>query len=92
MTLEDILLHQAGLVPFIPFYKETVDANGAPKQDFYRTKPEPGFGINVARNVYLRTDWKDTLFQRILASPVSPRVNMFTAITTLFFWRRLWKP
>lgn len=73
MTLEDILLHQAGLVPFIPFYKETVDAAGAPKADFYRAKPEPGFGINVARNLYLRTDWKDTLFQRILASPVSPR-------------------
>lgn len=73
MTVEDILLHQAGLVPFIPFYKETIDASGAPKPELYRTKPEPGFGIAVARNLYLRNDWKDTLYQRILASPVSPR-------------------
>ena len=73
LTVEDILLHQAGLVPFIPFYKETIDASGAPKADLYRTQPEPGFGINVARNLYLRNDWRDTLFQRILASPVSPR-------------------
>ncbi len=73
MTVEDILLHQAGLVPFIPFYKETIDKDGVPNPNLYRATPEPGFGIAVARNLYLRNDWRDTLHHRILASPVSPR-------------------
>lgn len=30
------------------------------------------FSIPVARNLYLRKDWTDTIFQRILASPLTP--------------------
>ena len=36
LTLKDILLHQAGLVPFIPFYKETIDTvTGLPNPEIY---------------------------------------------------------
>ena len=30
LVLEDVLLHQAGMIAFIPFYKEIIDANGKP--------------------------------------------------------------
>jgi CubicO group peptidase (beta-lactamase class C family) len=30
LIIEDILLHEAGLVAYIPFYKETLDATGKP--------------------------------------------------------------
>ncbi len=74
LTLRDILLHQAGLVPFIPFYKETIDpATGTPLEIYYRKQREPGFGIRVAEGLYLRNDWNDTMMQRILKSPLSPR-------------------
>ena len=71
LTLHDVLLHQAGLVPFIPFYKETLNADGTPKKELYRTKIERGFSVPVAANLYLRDDWEDTLKQRILSSPLT---------------------
>ena len=72
LEIGDILLHQAGLVPFIPFYKETIDSvTGAPKSELYSNKPRPGYGVRVAENVYLRSDWNDTMFSRILNSPLS---------------------
>ena len=71
LTLHDVLLHQAGLVPFIPFYKETLNADGTPKKELYRTKRESGFTVPVARNLYLRNDWEDTLMQRIIKSPLT---------------------
>ena len=40
LEIDDILLHQAGLVPFIPFYKETIDEKtGVPNPAIYREKP-----------------------------------------------------
>lgn len=73
LTLENILLHQAGMVPFIGFYKETIDADGNPKPELYRPAPEEGFTTQVARGLYLRNDWKDTIWKRILESSVVPQ-------------------
>lgn len=70
LMIRDILLHQAGLVPFIPFYKETIDSSGAPRPDIYSESQKPGFTVRVAENIYLRDDWNDTMFSRILASPL----------------------
>lgn len=71
LEIEDILLHQAGLVPFIPFYRETIDTTtGAPLPSIYTDKAKPGYSIRVAENIYLRNDWNDTMFNRILNSPL----------------------
>lgn len=73
LTLKDILLHQAGMAPFIPFYKETIDsASGAPLPALYRSTPEENFTTQVADHLYLRNDWKDTIWKRILTSEVVP--------------------
>lgn len=70
LSIKNILLHQAGLVAYIPFYKETIDSTGNPLPKFYSTKPSDSFNIRVAQNLYMRTAWRDTLYQRILQSPL----------------------
>lgn len=73
LSIRNILLHQAGLVPFIAFYKETIDPNtGVPDTSkIYSIKSKKGFNVRVAENLYLRNDWRDTLYSRILKSPLS---------------------
>lgn len=71
LTLEDIILHQAGMVPFIAFYKETLNSDGSPKSELYKTAPGAGFTTQIARDLYIRNDWKDTMWKRILESPVT---------------------
>jgi beta-N-acetylhexosaminidase len=74
LQIDDILMHQAGLVPFITFYKETIDtATGIPRPGIYSDKSKPGFTIRVAEQLYLRNDWEDTIMSRILKSPLSAR-------------------
>lgn len=70
LTIENILLHQAGLVAYIPFYRETIDASGVPLPGFYSAVKNDSFGIRVAKNLYMRTDWRDTIYKRILQSPL----------------------
>lgn len=70
LTIENILLHQAGLVAYIPFFKETIDSAGVPKPAFYSEAKNDSFGIRVANNMYMRNDWRDTIYKRILESPL----------------------
>ncbi len=75
ISLKDILLHQAGLKSFIPFYKETIDSSRGGLSDYtiYNTAPNHSHSIRVADNMYMRNDWVDTIFKRILKSEVGPR-------------------
>lgn len=71
LTLNNILLHQAGLAAFIPFYKETIDSvTGVPKPGFYQPVPDEIYSVRVADNMYMRSDWVDTMYARILQSPL----------------------
>ena len=70
LSLENILLHQAGLVAYIPFYKETLEADGKPSSKYYAAVKNDLFSIRVAKDMYMRNDWRDTLYKRILESPL----------------------
>lgn len=70
LTIENILLHQAGLVAYIPFYRETIDTGGVPLPGCYSAVKNDSFGIRVANNLYMRNDWRDTIYKRILQSPL----------------------
>jgi beta-N-acetylhexosaminidase len=69
LLIEDILLHQAGLVPYIPFYKETIDTiTGVPFAKYYSNHQNDSYNIRVADNIFLRNDYRDTMYMRILQS------------------------
>ena len=70
LIIENILLHQAGLVSYIPFYKETLEADGTPSAKYFAAVKNDSFNIRVANNMYMRSDWRDTLYKRILQSPL----------------------
>lgn len=73
MNIEKILLHQAGFVAYIPFYRETIDpATKKPLTSIYHTEKSDSFSVRVAQNLYLRNDWEDTLYKRILDSKLGP--------------------
>ncbi|MGV3594042.1 MAG: glycoside hydrolase family 3 N-terminal domain-containing protein [Sediminibacterium sp.] len=72
LKLVDILLHQAGLNPFIPFYREVIDtATGNPFPQYFTQTATAQYSYRVAENVYLRNDWRDTMFSRILSSKLT---------------------
>lgn len=73
LIIQDILLHQAGLKSYIPFFRETIDTvTGVPLQNLYANGPAEEFTIRVADQFYMRNDWVDTIRQRILKSELGP--------------------
>ncbi|SHE70667.1 glycoside hydrolase family 3 N-terminal domain-containing protein [Flavisolibacter ginsengisoli] len=73
LKIREVLLHQAGLNPYISFYNETIDPQTKmPSPEFYSDKRDSFFTIPVARNVWLRRDWNDTMLKRIVQSKLGP--------------------
>lgn len=89
LLIEDILLHQAGFVAFIPFYKETIKPDGTPYRKFYSVRQKPKFNIRVAEKMFMRTAWRDTIYQRILQSPLGARGNYIYSDNDFIFLGRI---
>lgn len=70
LTIQNILLHQAGLKSWIPFYKETLDSSGRPLSFIYSKIKNVAYAIPVADSLYMLTAWRDTMYKRIVQSPL----------------------
>jgi beta-glucosidase-like glycosyl hydrolase/CubicO group peptidase (beta-lactamase class C family) len=68
IIIEDMMAHYAGLPGWIPFYRSTIDQenDNAKLDTYYRKKTEGKFEIHVAKNLYLRSDYRDTIWNKIL--------------------------
>jgi beta-glucosidase-like glycosyl hydrolase/CubicO group peptidase (beta-lactamase class C family) len=73
LKVKDVLLHQAGLKEFIPFYREVIDTTtGEPKWNVFSTTKDATHQFKAAEDLYVRNDWEDTLYKRILQSKLLP--------------------
>ena len=71
LTLREMMTHHAGLAAWIPFYVQTIDPKSKKRKaldKYYRKTASDSFNIEVANNLYLRFDYPDTIWSRILAS------------------------
>ncbi len=66
MLISDILMHQAGLVAFIPFWEKT-KSGGSFKNDFYRFAKD-STNLQVADNLYITPAIKDSVWKWVLQS------------------------
>lgn len=71
LTIHDVLLHQAGLVPFIPFYKRTL-IDGKPSSLIYAEVQDSDYTIPVAQNLFMHRDYEKILWHNIIHSDVKP--------------------
>lgn len=65
ITLLDMLSHYARLKPWVPFYLSTLDGEGKPDTKYYRDSLQGDYNIKVSENLYLREDYKDTIYKII---------------------------
>jgi beta-N-acetylhexosaminidase len=66
LTLKEILSHNARLKAWIPFYKLTQDSITHLKlPGFYSDKKSKKYSIEVAKNLFLISSYKDSIFKKI---------------------------
>ena len=72
LVLRDILLHQAGLTPWIPFWKRTQDAFGLDHR-LYNIYPEGEYNRQLTSELYVSAALEDSLWQWTLNSDLRAR-------------------
>lgn len=71
IVVKDILLHQARLKAWVPFYKKTL-VDGKPSAIYYNKTWSQDFSVKVAKDLYLRKDYPDTILKIIADSDLLP--------------------
>jgi len=73
LILRDMLAHQAGLAAWIPFYNKTL-IKGQPRYDIYSKAPSKKYTVQIAEDLYMIPEYRDTMFYRILhKAKVNPK-------------------
>ena len=70
LSVKEVLSHYAGLTPWIPFYKETLDEKGKQLRKFYRNRVKYRYDIPVAQQLYLRSNFNQIIEKKVIESPL----------------------
>jgi beta-glucosidase-like glycosyl hydrolase/CubicO group peptidase (beta-lactamase class C family) len=70
LTVKEALSHYAKIKPYIPYYETMVEGDDAkPMKKYFRKSPSRKFSIKVADDLYLRSDYLDTINKLIADAP-----------------------
>ena len=71
LVMRDMLTHQAGLVAWIPFWKETVKKNGKFRARTFKHEYSERYPLKVAEDLYIFKNYNKKIFKEIKKSKVS---------------------
>jgi beta-N-acetylhexosaminidase len=69
VNIKQMLTHQAGFTPWIPFYLKTL-SRGKPKYEIYSLKKSDYYNQRVANNLFIHSGYRDSIFKRIINTPI----------------------
>ncbi len=72
LPLIDLLTHQARLTPWIKFYEKTTSPSGKPLPQFFQNKKSETYSLPVAKDLWLKADYPEVIWQEIKDSPLLP--------------------
>ncbi|MCK4562626.1 MAG: serine hydrolase, partial [Flavobacteriaceae bacterium] len=70
LTIKEVLSHYSKMKPYISYYMTMVEGDDAvPMKKYFRKKSSSKYSVRVADNLYLRTDYTDTIYKLIADAP-----------------------
>ncbi len=70
ITIKQLLLHQAGLQSFIPYWVKTLDKNRHLSSEYYSPYPTEAYSLQVANHLYAITNMEEVIWEWTLQSKV----------------------
>ncbi|MFM2224554.1 MAG: hypothetical protein RJA07_756 [Bacteroidota bacterium] len=88
IIIKDLLLHQAGLVPFVPFYKDCMNKNGELDKNFSNEKDEE-HTLSVADGLWMSKDYLDKMWDKIYKTDIKTSGKYVYSDLDLYFMKRI---
>ncbi len=81
IPMRDIFAHQAGLTPFIIFWKETMKKDGRYKTRIYSHEISQKYPLEVAHGLYINKNYRKKMFSEIKKSPIGEKKYVYSDLT-----------
>ena len=78
LPMRDIFTHQAGLTPFIMFWKETLKKDGRYKKSIYSHEYSEKYPLEVAHGLYINKNYRKKMFSEIKKSPIGEKKYVYS--------------
>ncbi|TAF67889.1 MAG: glycosyl hydrolase [Cytophagales bacterium] len=63
ITIEELLLHQSGLQPFIPYWQKTIHPSKTLMTEYYSAVKSAEYPYQVANNIFAKKDMEETIWR-----------------------------
>lgn len=74
ISFKEAMSHYGRLQAWIPFYLSTLDSvTHQPSELYYRKRPSKDYSLHVAKDFYLNTAYRDSMYKAIVESPLLNR-------------------
>jgi beta-glucosidase-like glycosyl hydrolase/CubicO group peptidase (beta-lactamase class C family) len=74
LTIEELLLHEGGLKPWIPFHLELIDTiHKTFLPGMFSDISRDGYQVQVTDRLFLRNDWQQNMYKKILKTETTDR-------------------
>jgi beta-glucosidase-like glycosyl hydrolase/CubicO group peptidase (beta-lactamase class C family) len=88
IKVKNLLLHQAGLVPYIPFYKGCLDNNNNWKATI-QVKKDAQHTLPITDQLYINAAYLDTMWQEIYKSEIKTPGKYVYSDLDMYFLKRI---
>lgn len=85
ISLREILAHQAGLQPWIPYWRSMVRKNGAFKWRTVKNRCTLRFPIRISDSLYLHRSFKKRIYKAIQTSPIQEKKYKYSGLAFYLF-------
>lgn len=86
ITMREILAHQAGLPPYITFYKKTLKRSGKFKGRTIKAEPARKYSTQVYERMYLHDRWKNQILDGVRDTVLNQkREYLYSGLAFLIF-------
>ncbi|MEO1449851.1 MAG: serine hydrolase, partial [Bacteroidota bacterium] len=86
LKVREILAHQAGLQPYISYWKRTQKGNGQFRGRTFKADSSRKYPVKVAPNLYLHRNYWRRMYREIAESPVKPDQGYIYSGLSFFLW------
>ncbi len=87
LVVKDVLLHQAGLKSWIPFYMNTLADSVYPK--YYSKEKTDPYIIEVAKEMYMNKAGIDSIYRQIFTSKLNPKKDYLYSDLGFYLFRNI---
>ncbi|MFM9985725.1 MAG: glycoside hydrolase family 3 N-terminal domain-containing protein, partial [Flavobacteriales bacterium] len=88
VVIKNMLSHCAGFTPWIPFYSSTI-SDGKLDPSIYSQKQDSVYNERVCDGLYIRREYRDSIFQQIIRTPLGTERNYKYSDLGYYFIQRI---